>query len=146
MLKTRAFYAICIVKILLVMSMLVNAFTKFFGETFINDDYFLTVVGSISTFTNCITRLGWGLVIDRFGFKFSLVMMTGLLSLVECTIYLTKFIGNKFIYLIWIIFYNSLVSGNYVILPTGVAKTFGEKHYMSITIPFAIADVKMNYL
>ena len=43
-----------------------------YGQTFINDDYFLALVGSISSIFNCLMRPVWGIIMDKYGFQVTL--------------------------------------------------------------------------
>ena len=43
-----------------------------FGQRFITDDRFLSVVGSMASVFNCIGRPFWGAIMDKFGYKVTL--------------------------------------------------------------------------
>lgn len=40
-----------------------------YGQTFIADDHFLALVGSVASGFNCAGRLVWGKLLDRFHYK-----------------------------------------------------------------------------
>jgi hypothetical protein len=48
---------------------LITTFYKTFGQTFINNDKFLSIVGSTASFFNALGRLFWGFLIDKLSFK-----------------------------------------------------------------------------
>uniref|UniRef100_A0A914EF74 Oxalate:formate antiporter n=1 Tax=Acrobeloides nanus TaxID=290746 RepID=A0A914EF74_9BILA len=40
---------------------------KVYGEKFISDDFFLSIVDSMCSASNCISRIIWGLIVDKVG-------------------------------------------------------------------------------
>ena len=42
---------------------------KIYGLTKIDDDQFLTIVGSLGSVSNGCSRAFWGIMMDRFGFR-----------------------------------------------------------------------------
>ena len=92
--KRKEFYLLWITRLSVVMlSNVISAFYKVFGQTFIKDDKFLSVVGSISSVFNCSGRLLWGLVMDRFSYKVSMSIESAILVILTSTFYLTSMIG-----------------------------------------------------
>ena len=75
------------------MSNVISAFYKVFGQTFIRDDKFLSVVGSINSVFNCSGRLVFGLIMDKFAYKVSMSIEAVLLVILMSTFYLTSMIG-----------------------------------------------------
>ena len=75
------------------MSNVISAFYKVFGQTFIRDDKFLGVVGSINSVFNCSGRLVFGLIMDKFAYKVSMSIEAVLLVILMSTFYLTSIIG-----------------------------------------------------
>ena len=51
----------------------VITYYKDFGQTFINNDDFLSIVGSLSSLFNAAGRLFWGRLIDKISFKVNFV-------------------------------------------------------------------------
>lgn len=47
----------------------VNNYYKTYGQTFIHDDEFLSITGSVSSFFNASGRLLWGFLVDKIPFK-----------------------------------------------------------------------------
>lgn len=110
----------------------VITFYKTFGQTFILDDRFLAIIGSIGAVFNSVGRLFWGYLMDRMPFKICFLTITTILVAIISTVYLTKFIEIKFVYLIWICVLFFANCGVYTVIPTIVAKTFGQKHFNAI--------------
>ena len=75
------------------LSNVISAFYKVFGQTFIRDDKFLSVVGSINSVFNCSGRLVFGLIMDKFAYKVSMSIEAVLLVILMSTFYLTSMIG-----------------------------------------------------
>jgi MFS family permease len=68
--KRRAFYLIAIMLSFSTLgSNTVITYYKTFGQTFIKDDHFFAITGSIGGVFNSFGRLFWGYMIDRYSFK-----------------------------------------------------------------------------
>ncbi len=70
---------ICILKIVFLIKEFhfLKLFTKLknYGQTFIKDDQFLTLIYTISVLVNIPTRLIWGWIIDRLSFKLTYLII-----------------------------------------------------------------------
>ncbi|RNA25059.1 oxalate:formate antiporter-like isoform X1 [Brachionus plicatilis] len=111
---------------------LVINFYKTFGQTFLSDDKFLSLVGSFAALLNALSTFFWGFLIEKFPFKIcSLFLSTSLVAL-SSTLYLIQFIGFKYLYAIQIGLVMTCRSGALVLMPTITAKTFGQKNFQSI--------------
>ena len=75
------------------LSNVISAYYKAFGQTFIRDDQFLSIVGAITSVFNCSGRLFYGLIMDRFAYKVSMSIEACLLIILMSTFYLTSLIG-----------------------------------------------------
>jgi len=71
----------------------IGGFYKAFGQTFIQDDQFLGIVGAITSVFNCTGRLFYGFIMDKFAYKVSMSVEACLLILLMSTFYLTSIIG-----------------------------------------------------
>jgi Na+/melibiose symporter-like transporter len=58
------------------------------------------------------------------------------------TLYLTKFIDSKEVYMIWICLIYFVQCGTYVLMPTITAKCFGQKNFGSIYGFMALCGVE----
>ena len=108
----------------------ISTLYKVFGLSFIDDDQFLAIVGSTSSILNCAGRIVWGLIADRFSFKFSLVFQSAVMTIFLSTFYATIVFG-KSAFFIWVCVIFFCVGGNFSLFPTAMALSFGPK-YMSI--------------
>ena len=108
----------------------ISSLYKVFGLSFIDDDQFLAVVGSVSAILNCAGRIVWGLIADRFGFKFSLVLQSALMTIFLSTFYATSVLGKPGFF-VWVCVIFFCVGGDFSVFPTAMAVSFGPK-YMSI--------------
>ena len=75
------------------LSNVISAYYKAFGLTFIKDDMFLSVVGSITSVFNCSGRLLYGMIMDKFSYKLAMTIEASLLIILMSTFYLTSLIG-----------------------------------------------------
>jgi hypothetical protein len=69
-LKVKQFYYLAFIASL--SSISINLLTlnfKLFGQTFIHDDKFLALCGSVAAILNATSRLFWGAITDKISFK-----------------------------------------------------------------------------
>ena len=52
----------------------VSGFYKAFGQTFIDDDHFLSFVGAVSSVFNCSGRLFYGVLMDKSNYRWCIRM------------------------------------------------------------------------
>ena len=129
--RTPKFYHLWVMFLLAGFSVnFISTLYKVFGLSFIDDDQFLAVVGSTSSILNCAGRIVWGLIADRFSFKFSLVFQSAVMTIFLSTFYATIVLG-KSAFFIWVCVIFFCVGGNFSLFPTAMALSFGPK-YMSI--------------
>ncbi|KAL4220390.1 hypothetical protein ACF0H5_020793 [Mactra antiquata] len=98
-----------------------------YGQTFIYDDHFLTLVGTLAAVFNCGGRPLWGIVMDRVSFKISLACITVGFSAVTGTLFLTEDLAKEW-FLAWICSIYFFYSGIWAIMPSALAKLLGPKH------------------
>ena len=131
MLRKVNFYLLWVMMLLAGFSVFFTAtLYKFFGQTFIQDDHFLAVVGSASAICNCTGRIVWGLIADYTSYKFSLVFQSGMMSAFLLTLYATS-VAGKSMFFIWVCVIFFCIGGVFSLFPTAIARSFGSK-YMSI--------------
>ena len=75
------------------LSNVISAYYKAFGQEFIKDDRFLSIVGAITSVFNCSGRLLYGMIMDKFAYKVSMTIEACLLIILMSTFYLTSLIG-----------------------------------------------------
>jgi MFS transporter, OFA family, oxalate/formate antiporter len=113
---------------------MITTYYKTFGQTFINNDNFLSITGSVSSLFNACGRLLWGYLADKLSFKICYLIQSTICIALVSTFYLTKLIEtyNEIFYLIWVCAVYFTQCGVYVIMPTVVVKCFGQKNFTSI--------------
>ncbi|XP_053403164.1 oxalate:formate antiporter-like [Mercenaria mercenaria] len=107
---------------------------KAYGQTFIDDDQFLALVGSISSVFNSICRPVWGFIMDKYGFQISVKFVSACFTCLSGTIMLSESLG-KVAFMLWICGLYASFCGLFSICPTTLAKLFGVEN-MVITMGF----------
>lgn len=100
---------------------------KTFGETFIEDDFFLAMAFSLGSIANAIARVGWGLLTDRTSFQTSLCMATSLATVLLLTMPLTALAG-RYVYLLWLILMFICLAATHALFITAIVRCFGSQH------------------
>ncbi|XP_071945924.1 apicoplast pyruvate carrier 1-like [Antedon mediterranea] len=106
----------------------IMALYKAYGQTMINDDYFLSLTGSISAVFNGGGRIFWGCMADKFSYKGSTLAMCGSMIVFLLTLDVVSRSGGQYAYLVWICLINISMSGTFSLIPTATARAFGAKH------------------
>lgn len=100
---------------------------KAFGQTFIDDDHYVSLCGSIAIFCNAGGMIFWGKVADVLEFKKSIILLSSIASVLLFTFRYTDRMG-KTGFLIWLCLLFFSLGGNYAIFPVATAKIFGPTH------------------
>jgi len=100
---------------------------KTFGETFIEDDYFLAGAFSLGSVANSAARIGWGLLTDKIGFQVSLSLATTCATFLLFTMPLTVYMG-KMAYLLWLILIFVCLAATHALFITATVRCFGTKY------------------
>jgi len=120
---------------------LVSIFKVYGGEN-INDDHFLTLVGSFGSVGNGCTRAVWALFFDKYGFKKVYFTLLTIQAILAPTLSLVS--SNKALYLIWYCLIMSCEGGHFAMFPSVTAKVFGLKNgpkiYGYLFWSFAVAS------
>ena len=130
-LRIPYFYILCAIYFLSInFEFIVTYNYKFFGEDFIEDDHFVTLVGSAASGFGFIGRLFWGLISDNLSYTLVLTFTSGILTTFILTFYACTVVG-KVMFLIWmcIIFFNS--SGLFSACPVAVGRAYGLQYIPS---------------
>lgn len=98
---------------------------KVFGETKIDDDRFLAIVGSISSITNGSCRIAWGGIIDKFGFIKSYGVLLVIQFILMYSLYYIA--ANKLLYAVWISLILACEGGHFVLFSTLTSQLFGQR-------------------
>ena len=95
-LRTKELYLLWVTRLSVVLiTQVIAALYKAFGQTFIFDDHFLSMVGAVSSFFNCSGRLLYGFIMDKTSYKVGMSLEAILLTLLMSTFYLTSFVGQE---------------------------------------------------
>ncbi|XP_023322792.1 uncharacterized protein LOC111697129 [Eurytemora carolleeae] len=105
----------------------INTMYKAFGQTFIDDDHFLAIVGAFAAIFNSSGRVFWGYMCDVFGYKMCMILVTSSISFLYATLYFTEF-GSKALFAVWVWLIFFSFCGTFVLLPTASAVCFGTKY------------------
>jgi MFS family permease len=98
---------------------------KDYGLKQINDDQFLTLIGSIGFIFNAGFRIIWGYLMDKFGFrKVYWLLLSCQLGLI-CS--LNAICEYKAVYFVWICLILACEGGHFSLFPTVTLKQFGIK-------------------
>ncbi|KAK7091678.1 oxalate:formate antiporter-like [Littorina saxatilis] len=128
MLRTRMFYLIWV---LFLLGGLGGVFLasqyKSYGQTFIKDDRFFSIVGSCASALNAVSGMFWGWVADRYTFKMAVQMLYVIFASVAYTLSSAEETGRAF-FLIWICLVYFCLSGIYAIMPPAIGRIYGNKY------------------
>mmetsp|Transcript_37153 Transcript_37153/g.45359 ORF Transcript_37153/g.45359 Transcript_37153/m.45359 type:complete len:299 (-) Transcript_37153:255-1151(-) len=88
------------------------------------DDSFLTVIGSVGSLANGLSRVGWGAMQDRTGFRpiYRVVLM---IELLFCSLMPLVVTTNRYMYLIWVFMGYLCLGAHFVIFPNCIIAIFG---------------------
>ncbi|CAI4224776.1 unnamed protein product [Auanema sp. JU1783] len=103
---------------------------KTYGETFIEDDFFLANAFSIGSVVNAVARVSWGYITDKTNFQFAVSTATCIASIFLFTMPLVHSLG-KFFYLIWLCGIFACMGATHALFITATVKCFGSKYKAS---------------
>mmetsp|Transcript_18595 Transcript_18595/g.16473 ORF Transcript_18595/g.16473 Transcript_18595/m.16473 type:complete len:310 (+) Transcript_18595:572-1501(+) len=122
-------YRIYIVTFAVCLSLVQGTFVSFvfknYGLENIPNDAFITTVGTIGAIMNGISRSFWGILVDKFPYKY----VFGSLLLIQIVLGFTiqLVVSNKILYLIWIALSYFCLGGHFSMTPTVCAQLYGAK-------------------
>ncbi|CAG0907655.1 unnamed protein product, partial [Cyprideis torosa] len=103
----------------------INTMYKAFGQTFIDDDRFLSLVGAVASAFNCGGRVLWGALLDSTSYKLSMIVASGLLSALYFSLIATATVGRA-LFAVWVWGIFLAFSGTFALLPTATTQAFGS--------------------
>lgn len=107
---------------------------KPYGQTFIQDDYFLSTVGAACAVSNTLGRLTMGHVKDKLGYRAVSIPLSAITMLSVSMMPMTRFF-NKFLYGASVVLAVGAVGSQYALMPSAAQDSFGDK-YAGINIGF----------
>ncbi|XP_067670578.1 L-lactate transporter-like [Haliotis asinina] len=100
---------------------------KKYGQTFISDDHFLAIVGSVSSVFNAGGSIFWGFMMDRFSFK---IAARCIYIAFACLI--ASFLGCEYtdraMFFAWVCLIFFAFSGVFSIMPPAIARMYGNTY------------------
>ncbi|XP_046552621.1 oxalate:formate antiporter-like [Haliotis rubra] len=106
----------------------VTNFYKTFSQTFIKDDHFLALAGSVGSAFNALGRPFWGAVGDKIGYRESLTIVIGVFGTAGATFTLSEY-GGKVMLMIWLCLIYGTISGFYALMISLTVSLYGQKYY-----------------
>ena len=116
---------------------------KTYGLIYYKDDAFVTMAGSCGSILNGLSRVGFGLAMDRFSFKCNLSMLF-FIQLIANLI-LTLFVKIKLAFILSLCLSYISVGSYFVILPTFCSRFYGTKNGASIYGLISFGNVLANF-
>lgn len=107
---------------------------KPYGQTFIQDDYFLSAVGAACAISNTVGRLSMGHFKDKFGYKAVSIPLSATTMIFISLMPFTKYL-NKMFYGMAVVLAVGGVGSQYALMPSAAQDSFGDK-YAGINIGF----------
>ncbi|XP_064615450.1 oxalate:formate antiporter-like isoform X2 [Liolophura sinensis] len=105
----------------------VSTLYKAYGQTFIQDDLFLAIVGAFAAVFNASGRIMWGRLSDRFSFRIAMMVLCCCMTALMLTLQITSLAG-KAMYFVWVCAIFLTFSGNFSLFPTAASRSFGQKN------------------
>eukprot|EP00330_Aristerostoma_sp_ATCC50986_P000503 CAMPEP_0114593626 /NCGR_PEP_ID=MMETSP0125-20121206/15220_1 /TAXON_ID=485358 ORGANISM="Aristerostoma sp., Strain ATCC 50986" /NCGR_SAMPLE_ID=MMETSP0125 /ASSEMBLY_ACC=CAM_ASM_000245 /LENGTH=301 /DNA_ID=CAMNT_0001792993 /DNA_START=149 /DNA_END=1050 /DNA_ORIENTATION=+ len=144
-LKTRPFWLLMFMVIFgAFFGLLMANNYKVYGLEQIDDDQFMSVVGSVGAAVNGFSRAGWALALDRFGFKKIFFIIIIIQKSIVCAT-LDTISESKALYLIWYAIIMCTEGGIVSMSPAITRKVFGARIgpliYGFIFFGFAVANL-----
>ncbi|KAK3801052.1 hypothetical protein RRG08_013449 [Elysia crispata] len=128
MLRSKYFYMLWFIFLLNGQGIVfISTLYKAYGQTFIEDDSFLAVVGSFAAIFNAGGRIWWGFLADKTSFRVSMMLACACFTCLILTFQVTELQGRETFFL-WVCLLFGSFSGSYSLLPTATAKCFGREY------------------
>ena len=115
----------------------VNTFKKF-GQEAINDDRYLTAVGSVSAVFGGI-RFLWSYLVDKYSFKLSYGIVLFINVVFGFTLVLVRY--NRALFLIWVSMIVWAEGAHFALVPTLCAKLFGKHAAIVYGVAFSFGGI-----
>ncbi|XP_067670073.1 oxalate:formate antiporter-like [Haliotis asinina] len=128
-LRSKLFYMLWVIYGCVVLGIFfVTNFYKTFSQTFIKDDHFLALAGSVGSAFNALGRPFWGAVGDKIGYREALTIVIGVFGTAGATFTLCEY-GEKVMVMIWLCLIYGTFSGFYALMMSLTVSLYGQKYY-----------------
>ena len=111
-------------------------------------DGFLTVVGSLGSFCNGISRLLWGILIDKASYKTTYMSILGLQICVCMTFSMVS--EYQYLFLLWVCAFTACLGGHYTVLPPISVRLFGKVNglrvYAFVIFSMGLASISIYFI
>ncbi|XP_070183698.1 oxalate:formate antiporter-like [Littorina saxatilis] len=101
---------------------------KAYGQTFINDDHYLSLVASLSSVFNAAGRPFWGMMADRFGFRIVAVVAQCVLACLVATVFTCE-VTDREMFCVWVCAMYLAMCGLLTLIPALVFTLFGPRYF-----------------
>ncbi|CAG9328311.1 unnamed protein product [Blepharisma stoltei] len=112
---------------------------KSIGLTKHKNDHLFSYLGSIGFVTSCISRIFWGILVDKYGWKRVTIVSGAIQFFVYCSIYFT--LTEEYLFCACVIFAFSFGSGTYLILTIGTSLLYPKDPWV---VSYAVIGVALN--
>ncbi|KAM7536702.1 hypothetical protein Aperf_G00000080556 [Anoplocephala perfoliata] len=131
-LKCRYFYFMWLLMFcnIIPITLLTSSY-KIFGSTFLADDIYLTTIGTISSLFNCLGRIFWGYLVDKFSFKIPIACMLIVWAFsLFCfpNVFIWGVAAGRYTYGIFVCLMFFSMAGVFGMMPAAARLLFGHKH------------------
>ncbi|VDO03654.1 unnamed protein product [Rodentolepis nana] len=133
-LRSPDFYFLWLVMLFGVVPVTLQTSTfKAYGKEYISDDQYLTVIATLSSAFNCLGRIIWGLIADRFSFKCPMnILFISWASMLATFPFISQSPAFKILYPIWVFVLYFLLAGHFVLAPGAAGRIFGPRYLSTI--------------
>ncbi|CAL2030982.1 unnamed protein product [Caenorhabditis brenneri] len=108
---------------------LTSGLYKAYGQQFIDSDFFLSLIGSISSVFNAGSRVFWGAIADSTSYQFSMSIVCSLGAVLAFCLPLVKFIDNDVLFMATVCLIFSCIGGTFSIFPYITHKCFSKANF-----------------
>ncbi|KAK7496088.1 hypothetical protein BaRGS_00012789 [Batillaria attramentaria] len=131
-LKSRPFWTVWLLEFFNGQGMVfVITLFKAYGQSFIPDDHFLSLVASFSGIANAASRPLWGLLADKIGYRPVAIYAQCILACMVAT-FVTCEVTGKVAFFIWVIVMFACIGGQYTMMPPIILGLFGSQYYNTL--------------
>ncbi|KAL5106085.1 Oxalate:formate antiporter [Taenia crassiceps] len=131
-LKCRYFYFLWLLMFcnIIPITLLTSAY-KIFGNEYLADDIYLTTIGTLSSLSNCLGRVFWGYLVDKFSFKLPIGCMLIIWSFsLFCfpNVFIWGVDVGRYTYGIFVCLMFFSMAGVFAMMPAATRLLFGPKN------------------
>ena len=129
--KTAKFWEIwCTFLLVGLTTTFMSSYWKSFGQSFISDDRFLVIAGSVSSVCNGLFRPMWGSLMDKLTYRRAMPLLCVITAILIGTLSLTSKM-NRWFFMIWVCLIYMCIGGYYAMFPAYTSLSFGNLYMVS---------------